>query len=114
MNTPCASGQLRALGASCAFDQTIGLVPPSDPLPKDSLFSNAIRAHRLGDTSASAVPEAMAEAPLDAKRPFLALLELHFTGDLGAAEQLARRAASLDAIHPDGRALLLEISRRSP
>ena len=57
----------------------------------------------------------MAEA-LDAKRPFLAaLLELDFTGDLGAAERLARRATSLDAIHPDGRALLLEIqSKRSP
>ena len=112
------SGSARALSALRSLIQTIELVPPSDQLPTDSLFSNAIRAHRLGDTERAQAlyREAMAEAPLDAKRPFLAaLLELDFTGDLGAAERLARRATTLDAIHPDGRALLLEIqSKRSP
>ena len=76
---------------------------------------DALQAHRLGavDKARRLYQSAMEKAPLDARLPFLAaVLEIDFANDLIAAEKLALKATSLDAIHPDGKALVHEIRLR--
>ena len=82
---------------------------------QNSLLVNALQAHRLGsvDKARRLYQSAMEKAPLDARLPFLAaVLEIDFANDLIAAEKLALKATSLDAIHPDGKALVHEIRLR--
>ena len=76
---------------------------------------DALQAHRLGnvDQARRLYQAAMEKAPLDARLPFLAaVLEVDFANDLLAAEKLALKATTLDAIHPDGKALVHEIRTR--
>ena len=93
----------------------IELSAPSKHPTQGSLLTDALQAHRIGATATARrlYQRAMIEAPLDARLPFLAaVLETDFGNDLVAAERLALKATSLDAIHPDGKALLSEIRTR--
>jgi len=95
--------------------EAIELTPPSDHPAQRTLLIDALQAHRIGQTATARglYRQAMLEAPLDARVPFLAaVLETDFGNDLLAAEKLALKATSLDAIHPDGKALLNEIRAR--
>ena len=95
--------------------EAVELTPPSDHPAQRTLLIDALQAHRIGQTAEARelYRQAMLEAPLDARVPFLAaVLETDFGKDLLAAEKLALKATSLDAIHPDGKALLHEIRAR--
>ena len=105
----------RGLSAFPALISRIELTPPADFQSANNPINAALQAHRLGevDRARALYRSAMEKAPLDAKLPFLAaLLEIDFADDLLAAEKLALRATKLDAIHPDGKALIDEIRVR--
>ena len=105
----------RALSSFSSIIRSIELLPPADHQKQNSLLVNALQAHRLGavDKARRLYQSAMEKAPLDARLPFLAaVLEIDFANDLVAAEKLALKATSLDAIHPDGKALVHEIRLR--
>ena len=112
----CLNSQTdRALSAFSALVTNIELVPPSDHHQQKSLLIDALQAHRLGQLhqARNLYQAAMEKAPFDARLPFLAaVLELDFANDLIAAEKLALKATTLDAIHPDGKALVHEIRMR--
>ncbi len=109
------SKSTRALSAFSVLIPSIELIKPSDQTQKQSLLTDALQAHRLGDIDQARrlYQSAMEKAPLDARLPFLAaVLEIDFGNDLLAAEKLALKATTLDAIHPDGKALIDEIRAR--